>query len=318
MAQFKILIAGNNDPISSIGIDLLKAEPSFDVVVNMNLKAEDAMIEASRDVDAIIVRSGAKVTAKVIAAAPNLKVVGRAGVGVDNIDIPAASKRGVVVMNTPGGNTVSTAEHAFGLMMSLSRKVPLPSGGLSLNQYGPRPVAWEGIGPEDCAKPRVWVGWRDASTGFFRRINGETGQIEDSVSVPWPGNQWGPYGGATNKEGDFWVVGWQVGPLVRIDVAGDEVDLLVAVRPFAGIDAAIHYIPLIGRGIAAVKNSFLVASFNIKGPIDEPAITPAPLGTLSEWVLGVLRIPKSLIPFTGEEKDKGKLSAGDDLGGAQP
>jgi uncharacterized protein YhdP len=104
----------------------------------------------------------------------------------------------------------------------------------------------------------------------------------------------------------------------KIDVAGDQVDLLVAVRPFAGIDAAIRHIPLIGRGIAAVKNSFLVASFNIKGPIDEPAITPAPLGTLSEWVLGVLRIPKSLIPFTGEEKDTGKLSAEDELRGAQP
>ncbi|HSI64625.1 MAG TPA: NAD(P)-dependent oxidoreductase, partial [Candidatus Saccharimonadia bacterium] len=124
MAKFNILIAGNNDPISSIGIDLLKAEPSFDVTVNMNLKAEDAMIEASREAHAIIVRSGAKVTAKVMDAAKNLKVVGRAGVGVDNIDIPYASKRGVVVMNTPGGNTVSTAEHAFGLMMSLSRKVP--------------------------------------------------------------------------------------------------------------------------------------------------------------------------------------------------
>jgi hypothetical protein len=95
--------------------------------------------------------------------------------------------------------------------------LPLPSGGTQVNQYGPRPTAWEGIGPEDCAKPRLWVGWRDAATGFFRRINGETGQIEDSVSVPWPGSQWGPYGGATNKEGDFWVLGWSVGPLVRID-----------------------------------------------------------------------------------------------------
>lgn len=123
MAKFNILIAGNNDPISSIGIDLLKAEPSFEVTVNMNLKAEDAMIEASREAHAIIVRSGAKVTAKVLAAAPHLKVVGRAGVGVDNIDIPAASKHGVVVMNTPGGNTVSTAEHAFTIMMALSRKV---------------------------------------------------------------------------------------------------------------------------------------------------------------------------------------------------
>lgn len=95
--------------------------------------------------------------------------------------------------------------------------VALPSGGTVPNQYGPRPVAWEGIGPEDCAKPRVWVGWRDGTTGFFRRLNGETGMIEDGASVPWPGDQWGPYGGATNKEGDFWVMGWQYGPLVRID-----------------------------------------------------------------------------------------------------
>ncbi len=122
--QFKILIAGNNDPISSKGIDLLKAEPSFSVEVNMDLKAEDAMVEASRDAHAIIVRSGAKVTAKVLDAAPLLKVIGRAGVGVDNIDVPVASKRGVVVMNTPGGNTISTAEQAFTLMMALSRKTP--------------------------------------------------------------------------------------------------------------------------------------------------------------------------------------------------
>lgn len=101
--------------------------------------------------------------------------------------------------------------------------VPLPSGGTVTNQYGPRPVAWEGVDDDGCAKPkpRVWVGWRDGSTGFFRRLDGETGTITDSASVPWPGTQWGPYGGATNKEGDFWVLGWQYGPLVRID--GDTV-----------------------------------------------------------------------------------------------
>jgi uncharacterized protein YhdP len=89
----------------------------------------------------------------------------------------------------------------------------------------------------------------------------------------------------------------------KIDVPRDEIDLLVAVRPFSGVDTAISYIPLLGRGIAAVKNSFLVASFNIRGRIDDPTITPAPLGTLSEWVLGVLRIPKSLIPLGANEKE---------------
>jgi hypothetical protein len=88
----------------------------------------------------------------------------------------------------------------------------------------------------------------------------------------------------------------------KIDVPKDEIDFVVAVRPFAGIDTVIGYIPLIGRSIAAIKNSFLVASFNINGPIDEPTITPAPLSTLSEVVLGVLGIPKSIIGFLGEEK----------------
>jgi uncharacterized protein YhdP len=81
----------------------------------------------------------------------------------------------------------------------------------------------------------------------------------------------------------------------RIDVTKDDIDFLVAVRPFAGIDTVINHIPLLGRGIAAIKNSFLVASFNIKGSIEEPTITPAPLGTLSEWFWGVLGIPKNAI-----------------------
>jgi uncharacterized protein YhdP len=88
----------------------------------------------------------------------------------------------------------------------------------------------------------------------------------------------------------------------KIDLANDEIDFVLAVRPFAGIDTAIGYIPLIGRGIAAIKNSFLVASFNIKGPIEDPTITPAPLSTLSEWVLGVLGIPKNIIGWGGDEK----------------
>jgi uncharacterized protein YhdP len=90
----------------------------------------------------------------------------------------------------------------------------------------------------------------------------------------------------------------------KIDVPKDELDFVVAVRPFAGIDAVISYIPLLGRGIAAIKNSFLVASFNITGRIDEPTITPAPLGTLSEWFWGVLGIPKNIIGFgEGEKKE---------------
>jgi D-3-phosphoglycerate dehydrogenase len=132
MTRYKILVA---DPISEKGIELLKSVPSFDVEVNLGLKAEDDFAAAAANADAIIVRSGVKVTAKVMANAPKLKVIGRAGVGVDNIDIPAASKRGVVVMNTPGGNTISTAEQAFTLMMSLARKTPQAHASMSSGKW---------------------------------------------------------------------------------------------------------------------------------------------------------------------------------------
>ena len=96
----------------------------------------------------------------------------------------------------------------------------------------------------------------------------------------------------------------------RIDVPKDELDFLVAVRPFAGIDTVINNIPLLGRGIAAIKNSFLVASFNIRGSIDNPIITPAPLGTITEWFWGVLGIPKNVIGLGGnDKKDEAKEQA---------
>ncbi|HMD32418.1 MAG TPA: NAD(P)-dependent oxidoreductase, partial [Candidatus Acidoferrales bacterium] len=79
---------------------------------------------ALADADALVVRSATKVTAELLAAAPRLRVVGRAGAGVDNIDVDACTRRGILVMNTPGSNAVSVAEHAFALMLSLARLVP--------------------------------------------------------------------------------------------------------------------------------------------------------------------------------------------------
>ncbi|HZD40060.1 MAG TPA: AsmA-like C-terminal domain-containing protein, partial [Terriglobales bacterium] len=95
----------------------------------------------------------------------------------------------------------------------------------------------------------------------------------------------------------------------KIDLPKDELDFIVAVRPFAGIDSAINQIPILGRGIAAIKNSFLVASFNIRGKIDNPTITPAPLGTLSEMFWSVLGIPKNIIS-SGEGQKKGQPQTG--------
>jgi D-3-phosphoglycerate dehydrogenase len=115
----KVLIS---DSLSERGVEILK-KAGLKVDVKTKLTPAE-LIEEIAQYDGLIIRSATKVTKDVIAAAKNLKVVGRAGSGLDNVDIPAATKRGIVVMNTPGGNTVTTAEHAFSLLMSMARQVP--------------------------------------------------------------------------------------------------------------------------------------------------------------------------------------------------
>jgi D-3-phosphoglycerate dehydrogenase len=117
----KILVC---DPVSPKGIALLRQRPEFRVHVLDRRLPESDLLPVVADAVAIVVRSETRVTRAVIEAAPALRVVGRAGVGVDNVDVEAATQRGVVVMNTPGGNTVSTAELAFSLLMSLARRIP--------------------------------------------------------------------------------------------------------------------------------------------------------------------------------------------------
>jgi D-3-phosphoglycerate dehydrogenase len=113
----KILVA---EPMSPAAVDLLKAQQGWDVVVS-NPKEYEAHLA---DCEALLVRSAVKVNAATLEKAPKLRVVGRAGVGVDNVDLNAATAAGVLVMNTPGGNAVSVAEHALALMLSLARSVP--------------------------------------------------------------------------------------------------------------------------------------------------------------------------------------------------
>lgn len=119
MAKFKILVADN---ISQIGVDLLSAIDDFEVVFTPKM-AQEEVLETIGEYDALIVRSRTKAGADVIAAGKKLKVIGRAGVGVDNIDRDAANAHGVIVMNTPTGNTISTAELAFTLMLSAARNI---------------------------------------------------------------------------------------------------------------------------------------------------------------------------------------------------
>src|SRR5512137_1168374 len=113
----KILVC---DPVSPKGVALLQQRPEFEVVVLPKRLTEAELLPVVTDVVAMVVRSETKVTRKVIEAAAKLRVVGRAGVGVDNVDVEAATQRGIVVMNTPGGNTTSTAELAFTMILSLA------------------------------------------------------------------------------------------------------------------------------------------------------------------------------------------------------
>src|SRR5712692_9146940 len=116
----KVLIA---DSISQRGIDELSRDGALDVVVKTSL-SESALVHLVPEFSALVVRSQTKVTADILNAGTKLRVVGRAGVGVDNVDVETATRRGVIVLNAPGGNTVSTAEHAFSLLLSVARKIP--------------------------------------------------------------------------------------------------------------------------------------------------------------------------------------------------
>ncbi|NBS04119.1 MAG: phosphoglycerate dehydrogenase [Verrucomicrobia bacterium] len=116
----KVLVA---DKISPTGVALLKAQPGYEVVEAYGSTPEQ-VLNLVADVDAILVRSETQITKEVLAAASRLVCVGRAGVGVDNIDVDAATDRGVIVMNTPSGNTIATAELTFTHLLSLARPVP--------------------------------------------------------------------------------------------------------------------------------------------------------------------------------------------------
>ena len=117
--MYKILIT---DKLAQQGIDLINQTQGFEAVVKTGI-TEDELAAIIGEHDGLIIRSGTKVTARVLENPGRLKGVARAGVGVDNIDIPAATRKGVLVMNTPGGNTLSAAEHTLALMLALSRNV---------------------------------------------------------------------------------------------------------------------------------------------------------------------------------------------------
>jgi phosphoglycerate dehydrogenase-like enzyme len=115
----KVLIS---DALSQKAVDIFK-ERGVDVDLKVGIKA-DELKSIIGQYDGLAIRSATKVIPEIISAATNLKVVGRAGIGVDNVDVPAATSRGIVVMNTPFGNSITTGEHAIALMFALARQLP--------------------------------------------------------------------------------------------------------------------------------------------------------------------------------------------------
>ena len=127
----KVFVA---DPVSQTGVEALAEGGVVEVVVKTGLKEEE-LIKIIPEFHGLVVRSQTKVTPAVFAAAKNLKVVGRAGVGIDNVDVEAATKHGVIVMNAPGGNTISTAEHAFSLMLATARYIPQADASMKAGKW---------------------------------------------------------------------------------------------------------------------------------------------------------------------------------------
>ena len=157
----KVLVA---DPVSERGVSELRGSGELDVTVKTGLK-EDALLEIIPEFSALVVRSQTKANAKVIAAATKLKAIGRAGVGVDNVDVDAATRRGIIVMNTPGGNTISTAEHAFSLLMSLARNIPQASASIKAGKWDRK--SFEGV--ELYGKTLAIIGMGRIGTEVARR-----------------------------------------------------------------------------------------------------------------------------------------------------
>lgn len=135
----KILVT---DDIASTGVDVLASFPDAEVAVQTNL-SEAELLSAIADADALVVRSQTTVTETVLQRAQKLKVIGRAGVGVDNIDVEAATKRGVLVINAPDGNTIAAAEHTFAMMISLARHIPAANRDLLAGKWNRK--KWVGV-----------------------------------------------------------------------------------------------------------------------------------------------------------------------------
>src|SRR5438552_3184736 len=130
IAMSRIVVA---EKLSPAGLDRLR-QAGHDVV-DLSGAPREQLLSALEDADALLVRSATKVDSTLLAAAPRLTVVGRAGVGVDNVDVPAASARGVLVLNSPTGNVVSAVQHTFAVLLALLRRIPEASASMAAGRW---------------------------------------------------------------------------------------------------------------------------------------------------------------------------------------
>ena len=148
----RILIS---DPIAPEGVELLKAQADVDVKRGLKLSE---LVEIMGEYDALVVRSETKVTAEVIGAGKRLQVIARAGIGVDNIDLEAATGQGIAVVNAPTGNTVAAVEHTMALMLALARNVPQAHQSLKQGQWNRSAFMGVEVRNKDPGHHRPWQG----------------------------------------------------------------------------------------------------------------------------------------------------------------
>lgn len=160
--MYKILVS---DHLAKEGIEVLKKNPEFSVDVKTGLKP-DELTKTIGDYDGLLVRSETKVTKEILSAAKKLKFIGRAGTGLDNIDVNEASKKGVVVANVPGGNTISAAEHTVSMLLALSRNIPQANASLKKCEWKKK----EFVGVEVFGKTLGIIGFGKIGVEVAKRL----------------------------------------------------------------------------------------------------------------------------------------------------
>ena len=151
----KIVVA---DDLPATALDLLRAEAGWIVDARSGRKPLDLAADLA-DADALMVRSATTVDARLIEAAPRLRIIARAGTGVDNVDVVTASARGILVVNAPGANSISVAEHAWALMLALARRVPAADRAMKDGKWEKKKL----MGTELRGRPSALPGWDESA-----------------------------------------------------------------------------------------------------------------------------------------------------------